>query len=316
MDRFVIIAAVVIAVAIGALFYFFDVASWFESPQQTTSLPQQTPETQRPQEKPLPLTPTFDIVRVDPSGTSVMAGRATPLAEVTITANGEVIGRVTANEKGDWVAYVETPLKEGSQELTLTMKTIEGNEVKGEQSVVVAVPERPGQVPLVVLGERDGSSRILQSPTGDTDLPLALEAVDYDDKARVVFSGRAVANATIRIYIDNSYVGDVLADANGRWVYTPTKPIIPGVHNLRLDQVTKDGKVYARVEIPFERATPEGVVMLSGKIVVQPGNNLWRIARKLYGTGFRYTEIYDANKEQIRNPDLIYPGQIFAAPQG
>jgi nucleoid-associated protein YgaU len=78
--------------------------------------------------------------------------------------------------------------------------------------------------------------------------------------------------------------------------------------------VTRDGRVHARVEIPFERAAPEGVVMLSGKIIVQPGNNLWRIARKIYGTGFRYTVIYEANKDQIRNPDLIYPGQIFAAP--
>jgi nucleoid-associated protein YgaU len=316
MDRFVVIAATVVAVVLAGAFLLFDVPGWFEQPQEPVSTPQPTPATPGAPQAAIPLTPTFDIVRVDPSGTSVIAGRAAPLADVTIIANGEVIGHATANEKGDWVAYVETPLKQGNQELTLTMKTPEGKEIKGEQSVVVAVPSRPGEVPLVVLGEGDGSSRILQSPTGDSTLPLALEAVDYDEKARVVFSGRAVPNATVRLYIDNQFIAEVIADANGRWVYTPTKPIIPGVHSLRLDQVTRDGKVHARVEIPFERATPEGVVMLSGKIVVQPGNNLWRIARQLYGTGFRYTEIYDANKEQIRNPDLIYPGQIFAAPDG
>lgn len=49
-------------------------------------------------------------------------------------------------------------------------------------------------------------------------------------------------------------------------------------------------------------------------IVVQPGNSLWRIAMKSYGDGFRYTTIYQANREQIRDPDLIYPGQIFALP--
>lgn len=316
MDRFVVIAAAVIAIALSAAFFVFDVPAWFEEQQQTVSL-NPTPNTPTPtQDKPRSSKPVFDIVRVDPSGTSVMAGRAAPLAEVTIMGNGEVLGRVTANEKGDWVAYLETPLKEGSQELSLVMKTMEGKEVKGDQSVVIAVPERPGQVPLVVLGESDGTSRILQSPTGDPSLPLALEAVDYDNKARVIFSGRAVANATVRLYVDDEYIGDVVADANGRWNYTPTQPIVPGVHKLRLDQVTRDGKVHARVEIPFERATPEGLVMLSGKIVVQPGNNLWRMSRQLYGTGFRYTDIYDANKEQIRNPDLIYPGQILAAPKG
>ncbi len=48
--------------------------------------------------------------------------------------------------------------------------------------------------------------------------------------------------------------------------------------------------------------------------IVQPGNSLWRIARRSYGEGLRYTVIYDANKDQIRNPDLIYPGQVFVLP--
>ncbi len=49
-------------------------------------------------------------------------------------------------------------------------------------------------------------------------------------------------------------------------------------------------------------------------VVVQPGNSLWRIARRSYGSGWDYTVIYEANREQIRNPDLIYPGQVFALP--
>ena len=52
----------------------------------------------------------------------------------------------------------------------------------------------------------------------------------------------------------------------------------------------------------------------NGKIVIQPGNSLWRISRVIYGRGVEYTTIYQANKEQIRNPNLIYPGQIFATP--
>ena len=44
------------------------------------------------------------------------------------------------------------------------------------------------------------------------------------------------------------------------------------------------------------------------------GDNLWRISQRTYGRGERYTVIYDANQTQIRNPDLIYPGQIFVLP--
>jgi nucleoid-associated protein YgaU len=48
---------------------------------------------------------------------------------------------------------------------------------------------------------------------------------------------------------------------------------------------------------------------------VQPGNNLWRIAERSFGAGLRYTEIYQANRARIRDPNLIYPGQIFAVPE-
>ena len=53
---------------------------------------------------------------------------------------------------------------------------------------------------------------------------------------------------------------------------------------------------------------------LPGSIVVR-GDSLWNIARARYGTGFRHTLIYGANKDQIRDPDLIYPGQVFNLPK-
>ena len=50
--------------------------------------------------------------------------------------------------------------------------------------------------------------------------------------------------------------------------------------------------------------------------IVSRGDSLWRISHRIYGQGLRYTVIYDANQEQIRNPDLIYPGQVFVLPSG
>jgi nucleoid-associated protein YgaU len=67
--------------------------------------------------------------------------------------------------------------------------------------------------------------------------------------------------------------------------------------------------------LPFERASFSDIELRDGKVVVQPGNSLWRIARRAYGSGFQYTVIYEANADQIRDPDLIYPGQIFAVPE-
>lgn len=52
----------------------------------------------------------------------------------------------------------------------------------------------------------------------------------------------------------------------------------------------------------------------AGIVTVQPGFSLWRIARENYGDGILYVKVFEANKDQIRDPDLIYPGQIFTVP--
>lgn len=51
-------------------------------------------------------------------------------------------------------------------------------------------------------------------------------------------------------------------------------------------------------------------------VTVQPGFTLWRIARENYGDGILYVKVFEANRAQIRDPDLIYPGQIFTVPTG
>jgi nucleoid-associated protein YgaU len=74
------------------------------------------------------------------------------------------------------------------------------------------------------------------------------------------------------------------------------------------------GRVARRIEVPFKRAPAMGDLGDRQIVVVQPGNSLWRIARRAYGHGPRYTLIFEANKSQIRDPDLIYPGQVFTVP--
>lgn len=71
----------------------------------------------------------------------------------------------------------------------------------------------------------------------------------------------------------------------------------------------------ARIELPFVRAKPFSGLPDQTLVIIQPGNNLWRIASRVYGDGLRYTDIFQANADQIRNPDLIYPGQVFGLPK-
>ena len=50
-------------------------------------------------------------------------------------------------------------------------------------------------------------------------------------------------------------------------------------------------------------------------ITVQPGFTLWAIARDTYGDGVLYVQVFEANRDKIKDPDLIYPGQVFTVPQ-
>ena len=54
---------------------------------------------------------------------------------------------------------------------------------------------------------------------------------------------------------------------------------------------------------------------MQGAVIIRRGDSLWRISRRVYGHGVRYSTIYLANQEQIRNPDRIWPGQVFRMPE-
>lgn len=264
-----------------------------------------------------PAIPTFDIVRVERDGATLAAGRALPGARVQLKANGEVIAETTADSRGEWVIVLDEPLKPGNIELRLTATNPDGETRDSLQVVSVVVPDQPDKPALVVRSEPGKASVVLQGPGVPSDAgSLVLETVDYDENGNLIISGRADAGTTVRVYVGGDPVGQTTTDDTGRWELRPDVEIAPGQYALRVDQLDEDGRVVGRVEVPFERGEPSAVLaaLKDGKVVIQPGNNLWNIAHRLYGSGFRYTVIYEANKDQIRDPDLIYPGQVFATP--
>src|SRR5690606_33783095 len=63
-----------------------------------------------------------------------------------------------------------------------------------------------------------------------------------------------------------------------------------------------------------EAATAPPLQRVDGAVIIRRGDSLWRISRRVYGHGIRYSTIYLANQDQIRNPDRIWPGQVFTVP--
>ena len=270
--------------------------------------------------------PSFDVVRVDPSGRTVMAGRAAPLTEIEVRVGDEVIDRVTTTARGEWVSTPIDPLAAGDRELSLTALGDNDERVESSQIVVVSVPEtapdQPEEQPVAVIVDKDqgGQGRILQAPdrleSKDDGGRLALKLVDYDDQGALKLSGEAPAGVPVRVYIDNEPVALVIGDSKGYWITTLAQDLPGGDYTLRLDQLGLKGQTIARLETPFTRVTTppvEGETKVD-HVVVQPGNSLWRIARRLSGDGFNYVYIYEANQAQIRDPDVIYPGQVFEVP--
>ena len=98
-------------------------------------------------------------------------------------------------------------------------------------------------------------------------------------------------------------------------VWRPPTTSRAGQHKLRLDRLAKDGRPIARLELPFERSSCSPATGDTRRLVVVQGDSLWNIARAHYGDGMHHTLIFGANKDQIRNPDLIYPGQVFSLPK-
>ncbi len=178
-----------------------------------------------------------------------------------------------------------------------------------------AVSEAPAPAPAataVLLPDNAGPPRLLQTP--GVPGKLALNSVDYGEQGDIRFAGSAKASAPIRVYVDNKPVGETSANESGQWTITPPAAVEPGLHRLRVDQLGSGGRVLSRVELPFQRTALPVAMTGQDRAIVQPGENLWRIARRSYGAGTRYTVIYLANRDQIRDPNLIYPGQVFAMP--
>jgi nucleoid-associated protein YgaU len=254
---------------------------------------------------------------------------------VTLEDAGKPVAKTKADVRGEWVITPEQRLGPGEHQLALSA-IAPGDErpSRSAEPVTVTVPPdatagsgsssapaRLAPPPAVTAAIAPVATRppvVTQPPGGDATVKRALsvDAIGYDEAGRVVLSGRAEPGAELRLYLDDRFVGALKA-TDGAWSETLPDALAPGVYRLRVDEVRgPEGKVVTRVALPFQRAVDAKAGSVDGDVVVvQPGNSLWRIAKRSYGAGPRYVQIFDANRDQIADPDLIYPGQIFELPK-
>lgn len=199
-----------------------------------------------------------------------------------------------------------------------------------EKEPVTAAPAEEPAVqtpdePTVLVADATGVRVLTPSDQApDVVSSVALDTITYDPSGDVLLAGRARGDGFVQVYIDNQPITTSRIAEGGNW-RTDLPEVDTGVYTLRIDEVAADGEVISRIETPFKREEPEAVAAVMAEETqaegfevavktVQPGSTLWAIAREQFGQGIMYVAVFEANRDLIRDPDLIYPGQVFRMP--
>ncbi|WP_313617261.1 LysM peptidoglycan-binding domain-containing protein [Agrobacterium sp.] len=453
--------------------------------------------------------PTFDVLRVEPDGSAVIAGKAKAGSTLEIINNGQVISKADIGQNGDFAAVLDNPLPPGDHQLVLRSTDKDGTVLQSDEIATVSVPKDKAGNLLAMVTKPGKASRLLTLPestasdapgaevatqtsapaetTGLPGLPagagevatqppaigttapsdattsekaaIQVTAVEFEGD-KIFIAGAAPAGSTIRALVDDKAIGNTTTQPSGSFVVEGTIDLSVGNHTVSTEMLGSDGKVLVRVNVPFARPAGEQVAVtvqpgaaaatstaavesplsdasvfrnlreevakafgllqalyadgktpqmeqmvaarsatsfalkslsefraaasaeagfatfvgttanqaseiasvldklpndvkavgnaLSGlatriaeltstpvpvsnegpktfeqaplahnenAIIIRRGDTLWQISRRIYGQGVRYTTIYLANQDQIKNPDLIEPGQIFGLPE-
>ncbi|MXX89253.1 MAG: LysM peptidoglycan-binding domain-containing protein [Boseongicola sp. SB0665_bin_10] len=217
----------------------------------------------------------------------------------------------------------------GTASAAVSAEQTEQLDVEGTASVAASTeqaeqPDGRKTPPTVLLSDESGV-QVVQDSSDSPAAPenVSVDTIAYDTEGEVTVGGRATGRETVRIYLDNKDLVDANVGEGGQW-RTPLPDVDTGTYTLRVDELNAEGRVISRVETPFLREAVEEIQALDRSpatllapvslVTIQPGNTLWGLARKRYGRGILYVRVYEANTDRIRDPDLIFPGQIFAVP--
>jgi nucleoid-associated protein YgaU len=359
-------------------------------------------------EAPKPIAPSFDVLRVEPDGSMVIAGKAMGGSLVEALVGSKLLGKSPATPEGDFAIVLDDPLKPGDYQIVLRSTGPGTIVVNSVETAVVSVPATPdGQVLALVEQPGAPSKLITTTPTPEPPAAAAevaaqpptvepapaatppatatvrVEAVEIDGR-KVFVAGEGPAGATVRGYANEVLLGDAKVSPEGRFLIETERDLPVGDYIVRIDLLSPTGdKVVARATVPFKReageaiaavapppvtetpaapaaepaqqpvtppataetqpevpaaqtppavadATPPAAVEAPAPaeaatapkleasatgVVIRRGDTLWRISKRVYGRGTRYSTIYTANKTQIADPDRIWPGQVFRVPE-
>ena len=311
--------------------------------QPAVAPPSEPPTPPAPPPPAAPIQPSFDIVRVEPSGDTIIAGRGAPKSRVVLSEGPRVLVETDSDANGEFV-LIPPAFRPGDH--LLNLRVGEGAQ-EALTSLVVSVPTSASDKTLATVVERDQPTRVLSEGGAKPATPagmVSVRTVEAGEEGAFFASGIGPPGATVRLYLNEAFVADVKTAPDGTWTLRVERGMSPGHYEVRADLVEEGGKVAARAQAPFDYPRQEAskaaapaepipapalvapaaqeppgpgvaVVPEIQSVKVVRGDSLWRISQRVLGQGLRYTQIYEANSAQIRDPNRIFPGQVLVTPQ-
>lgn len=259
--------------------------------------------------------PSFDLLRVEPDGSTVIAGHAEPNKKLDILSGEAVVATTDVGPSGDFAAAFDQPLSVGNHELTLRITGDGGSAKTSEEVATISIPAdrngellamvtKPGAASrlITVVGPTEGAAGTQTSETASSEtaaLPqsgtaaggalqtsasdattaapnVRISAVELEGDKMFV-AGTTKPDSLVRIYANDKLLGEIKSDPQGRYVVDGQLSLPVGRHTIRADVMSADGaKVELRASVPFDR--PEGEQVA---VVAQDGNVVGQPANTL-----------------------------------
>jgi nucleoid-associated protein YgaU len=184
---------------------------------------------------------------------------------------------------------------------------------------VIAGRAAPGAI-IDLLRDGERLDRAVADASGQfVMVPPHLPAGSYELTLNARLPDGTVTSSKQRVKVTVSDVGASSRAAQSRAEYIPERASQTRQTHLRAAKPQESVALKPAQANPGNSASEEGVsspAVASGNLtkVVSRGDSLWRISRITYGDGTRYAIVYRANRDRIRDPNLIHPGQILVLP--
>lgn len=294
--------------------------------------------------------PAFSSVGVDHRGRASFTGTASPGDRVFVVHDTKVLGKAQAGKDGSWTIEFRVPQVRESYDLKVESRR-GGETVEGPQRALVSPPETSGGLPRITLeglekpaaepaAETAAAEAPSQEAAAEPEVGIIIEKVESDGNGMASLRGKADPGATIKVQIEGKEAASTQVAADGAWALTVSNATDQAVKSARVVLQNAQGRELDFSEFPLnlpavvkapsqpvptasdKPASPATVASASSKapraggyyVKVRKGDSLWKLARKHYGDGKKWTRILKANRKRLADPDLIRPGRRLYLP--